>query len=151
MCLLFTLLYLILSIIGLVQVPVSENLEANGEEIIDEEIYQNELKQLEHDLKLYFNKNKPWLNPQLNIWDVAKQIGTNRSYISKAINDQIGCNFNQFVNNYRIKEAKKLLKKVPEIPIAEISELSGFGSVNSFIRIFKSIEKCTPTKFKKRF
>lgn len=148
MCLLFTLLYLILTIVGIIQIPVNEDLEIFNE-AANHKIHQNELKEIEKNLKTYFNKERPWLNPHLNIWDVAKEIGTNRSYISKVINENIGCNFNQFVNEYRIKEARKLLKKTPEIPIAEISELSGFGSLNSFIRIFKTSEDCTPTKFKK--
>lgn len=148
MCLLFTLLYLILTIVGIIQIPVNEDIETFNH-IENQKIHQNELKEIEKNLKTYFNKERPWLNPHLNIWDVAMQIGTNRSYISKVINENIGCNFNQFVNEYRIKEARKLLKKTPEIPIAEISELSGFGSLNSFIRIFKTSENCTPTKFKK--
>ncbi len=147
-CLLFTILYLILTIIGLIQVPTTEDIENNSLDI--EEIHLNDLNEIEKNLKLYFTTEKPWLNPHLNIWDVAKEIGTNRSYISKVINDNIGCNFNQYVNAFRVNEAKKLLHKTPEIPIAEISELSGFGSLNSFIRIFKISENCTPSKFKKR-
>lgn len=146
MCILFTFLYLILTIIGLIQVPSTVSIDA---EFGNDEIQKKELKKVEKKLKQYFTKEKPWLNPNLNIWDVAKEIGTNRSYISKVVNDNIGCNFNKFVNKYRIKEAKKILIKTPEIPIAEISELSGFGSLNSFIRTFKNSENCTPAKFKR--
>jgi len=145
-CLLFTFLYLILTIIGLIQVPSTESIDTESE---NNEIQNQELKDVEKKLKKYFSKEKPWLNPNLNIWDVAQEIGTNRSYISKVVNENIGCNFNKFVNNYRIKEAKKILLKKPEIPITEISELSGFGSLNSFIRTFKESENCTPTKFKR--
>ena len=147
MCVLFTILYLILTVIGLIQIPTNEAIEDTDNH---NHLQQQELIVIEKKLKTYFLKDKPWLNPHLNIWDVAKQIGTNRSYISKTINEQIGCNFNQFVNSYRIKESKKLLKKTPEIPITEISEFSGFGSLNSFIRIFKESEKCTPSKYRKK-
>ncbi len=146
MCILFTFLFLILTIIGLIQVPSTVSIDV---ELENDEIQKKELKKVEKKLKQYFNKKKPWLDPNLNIWDVAKEIGTNRSYISKVVNDNIGCNFNKFVNNYRIKEAKKILIKTPEIPIAEISELSGFGCLNSFIRTFKNSENCTPAKFKR--
>ncbi|NLP56580.1 AraC family transcriptional regulator [Lutibacter sp. B1] len=143
----FTLLYIILAVIGIQQKPSESHF--SDFEINDELNHNNELLELEQHLIEYFNKEKPWLNPDLNIWDVAKNIGTNRSYVSKIINENLGSNFNQFVNNYRIEEAKELLKKSPERTIGEISELSGFGSVNSFIRIFKQTENCTPTKFKK--
>lgn len=148
MCTLFTLLYIILAIIGLRQVPADVDFN-EIEKISAADLHQIELKQIEKNLIAYFNEKKPWLNPNLNILDVAKHIGTNRSYVSNIINDYIGCNFNQFVNSYRVNEAKILLKQNPELSISEISELSGFGSVNSFIRIFKNHENRTPTAFKK--
>jgi len=146
--LVFTILYLILAIVGLKQVPVEINLPTLDKKINNSETLQDELKQIESDLLTYFKNEKPWLNQHLNIWDVAKRIGTNRSYVSKVINENLGCNFNQFVNDYRLNEAKKLLKKQPEFLIAEISDSSGFGSINSFIRIFKLNEKCTPSQFR---
>jgi len=149
MCTLFTLLYLILAVIGLRQIPTELNFDNEETNEIDE-LHLKESKRIESHLLEYFNNNKPWLNPHLNILDVAKQIGTNRSYVSNIINDKIGCNFNQFVNNYRINEAKVLLKRTPELSITEVSELSGFGSVSSFLRIFKSFENYTPTEFRKK-
>ena len=149
MCSLFTLLYLILGVIGLRQIPAEINLNNNVEKITNTTIYQKELIVIEEELLTYFKNEKPWLDPQLNILQVAKHIGTNRSYVSNIINEQIGCNFNQFVNSYRINEAKLLLKKSPDLSISEISELAGFGSVNSFIRIFKNNEHKTPAQFKR--
>jgi AraC-like DNA-binding protein len=149
-CILFTLLYLILAIIGMKQIPVENKLENSLDQHISGEIHFHELKQIEKNLLEYFSNEKPWLSSNLNIWDVSKKIGTNRSYVSHVINENIGCNFNHFVNEYRLNEAKLLLMQTPEIHLSEISELSGFGSVNSFMRIFKMMENCTPTEFKKR-
>ena len=148
-CLLFTTLYLILAFVGLRQIPINVNLSKNNKKV-DLEIHPNDLIQIEKQLVNYFNNDKPWLNPNLNIWDVASKIGSNRSYVSKIINESMGFNFNHFVNYFRIKEAKLLLKENPNLSISEISELSGFGSMNSFIRIFKETENCTPTDFKKQ-
>ncbi len=150
MCSLYTLLFIILAIVGLRQVPAEINLNNNIETSKDLTIHLKELNTIKVELLSYFENNKPWLDPQLNILQVAKNIGTNRSYVSNIINEQIGCNFNQFVNSYRINEAKLLFKKKPELSIAEISELSGFGSINSFIRIFKASEHKTPAQFKKQ-
>jgi len=149
-CILFTLLYLIIAIIGIRQIPVAIDLKTMvpKNEAGKEQLY--EFNELEKELYLYFSNEKPWLVPNLNIWEVAKHLGTNRSYISNVINEKVGCNFNQFVNNYRIKEAKLLLKQTPNKTITEISELAGFGSINSFIRIFKKVEKCTPSEYRKK-
>ncbi|RXP44797.1 AraC family transcriptional regulator [Lutibacter sp. HS1-25] len=150
MCTLFTLLYIILTIVGLRQIPAEINLDIDSDATLEEENHQQELVIIEKNLLHYFNTKKPWLNSQLNILDVAKNIGTNRSYVSKVINESFECNFNLFVNKYRVNEAKLLLKNHPELTIAEISERAGFGSVNSFIRIFRNVENYTPTEFKKR-
>lgn len=149
MCTLFTLLYIILAIIGMIQIPVEINLSNSNQSNEFDKIENHDINLIEKKLLVYFQNEKPWLNPHLNILDVAKHIGSNRSYVSKIINEKMGCNFNFFVNTYRINEAKILLKKIPELTIAQISESSGFGSVNSFLRIFKSIENKTPTKFRK--
>jgi AraC-like DNA-binding protein len=143
---LFTILYVILAIIGLKQKPSKEYLN----NFKKPKIHHKEMPNIEDTLLKYFKKEKPWLHPDLSIWEVANHIGTNRTYISHIINGNLANNFNSFVNNYRIKEAKKLLLKKGNIPISEISELSGFGSVNSFIRIFKQVENQTPSNFRKK-
>lgn len=149
-CILFTLLYLILAFIGLKQIPIDKNLENIKDPAFSIDIHQHELMQIESKLLDYFNNEKPWLRSDLNIWDVSKKIGSNRTYVSHVINAHIGCNFNYFVNEFRVKEAKNLLIHTPELQLTEIGERAGFGSVNSFIRIFKKMEKCTPTSYKNR-
>ena len=148
--LLFTLLYLILAVIGLKQIPPNINIENHHKNSITPKIYQHELKEIEKKLINYFQEEKPWLHSNLNIWDVSKHLGSNRTYVSQVINENIGCNFNHFVNEFRVKEAKILLNQIPELHLSEICEQAGFGSLNSFIRIFKMIENCTPTEYKKK-
>jgi AraC-like DNA-binding protein len=149
-CILFTFLFLILAIVGIQQVPISGTNIESEHDTNASEICINELELVEASLISYFKTSKPWLNSHLNIWEVSKSIGSNRSYVSRVINENIGCNFNDFVNMYRVNEAKKLLIEQPETTILEISEKAGFGSVNSFMRIFKKMENCTPNQFRKK-
>ena len=147
-CLLFTVLYLILAIVGLKHTPanvINEKLSENNADNVS----NFELQEIKLLLSNYFNIEKPWLNPNLNIWDVSQRLGTNRSYISKIINDDIGCNFNHYVNTYRVAEAKKLLLNRQDLSLFQVSESAGFGSVNSFFRVFKLFENCTPSEFRK--
>lgn len=147
--LLFTLLYLILAIVGLKHIPanaIDDHITEN--QTID--ISSKELQEIKLLLHNYFKTKKPWLNPNLNIWEVSNHLGTNRSYISKIINDDIGCNFNHYVNSYRVQEAKKLLEEKRELSLLQVSEQSGFGSINSFFRIFKLFENNTPADFRKK-
>ncbi|WP_136468888.1 AraC family transcriptional regulator [Flagellimonas onchidii] len=57
----------------------------------------------------------------------------------------------QFLTDVRIEHACKLLRKNPDMPIADVAMFSGFNNIAGFNRKFKNIKKTTPLKFKARF
>jgi len=81
-----------------------------------------------------FKVNKIYLNSELNIMDIVKKVGTNRTYLSSFINQQFNQNFCSLVNSYRIDEMKRVLHENPGITSLELSDCCGFGSVNSLKR-----------------
>jgi AraC-like DNA-binding protein len=87
-------------------------------------------------LLMYFEDKKPYLNSELKIWDITSELGSNRTYISKAINNSFGQNFSSFVNSYRIKEAKRMIETDPSKPLKIIADEVGFGSISSLSRSF---------------
>ena len=91
-------------------------------------------------------------NPDLKITHLSEKLHTNRTYISKHINTQFSCTFNDFVNRYRIEEAKRLLAEDSSktYSLNYISEKSGFGSMGSFMRVFRDFEGITPGQFRDR-
>jgi AraC-like DNA-binding protein len=109
------------------------------------EILKKQLIQLFEDIKVYKNS-------ELRITTVSESLQTNRTYISKLINEEFQMNFNEFVNKYRIDEAKKLLSEnnLDVFTMEHIAERSGFGSVNSFTRAFKTMVGMPPSKYKRR-
>ncbi len=105
---------------------------------------------LKPELVQLFTQRKIHINPDLRITHVSEQLNTNRTYVSKVINEEFKMNFNEFVNRYRVEEAKTLMEN-PEnrfLTLEEIAEESGFGSLNSFSRIFKEITGKTPGKYR---
>ncbi len=104
------------------------------------ELYQNMIHLFENEMI--------YRTCDLKIEDIAKELCTNRSYISKIINNRCCCSFNTFVNQYRVKEAKKLLKE-SNTTIHAISEQVGFSSTNTFNRVFKSMENMPPGQYRK--
>ncbi len=148
---LFTFLYLILGMVGLRQKAFTESeIQKNEEVQILPNKEDKEYRVLKAELLKYFAELSPWQNPNLNIWDVSKALASNRTYISQLINKEFQCNFNTFVNNYRIEEAKMLLQngKHSNSSLAHIAELAGFGSTSSFVRVFKQRTGKTPVKYK---
>lgn len=105
---------------------------------------------LKKKLEDYFLQYRPYLNPELKIWDIARDLNTNRTYISKLINQEYGQRFSAFVNHYRIEEAKKLMTdpKTQNYSLTVLASMSGFLNYSSFVRAFKTIENITPNEFR---
>lgn len=93
-------------------------------------------------------REKPYLNSDLKISDIASMLAVNRYYISDCINSSKGCSFSQFVNTYRIEYAKRLLLTRPDIKLSEVWMSSGFSTERTFLRTFKAITGMTPSEFK---
>lgn len=82
----------------------------------------------------YFEKEKPFLQTDLNLTAVCKKIGTNRTYLSSIINTNFEMNFNSFVNRYRTRYVEDYLKKNPNVTKEELVQIGGFGSISSLKR-----------------
>ena len=91
-----------------------------------------------------------YLNQTLNIADVAKEMGTNYKYISRAINAQ-GFTFLDLINIKRIAKAKLLLedKSNEFLSVEEIGKRAGFKSKATFCKYFKEKYNQTPSAFRK--
>jgi len=99
-------------------------------------------------LEVEFIQNKAYLNNQLNITDIAKAIGTNRTYISLIIKQVYNQNFCSFVNGYRIEELKRVYNSNPEYTNEVLAQCCGFGSVNSMKRAVYSKTGMSTTEWK---
>lgn len=97
-----------------------------------------------------FEKEKIYMNSNLNITDIAQRVGTNRTYISSIINQQYKQNFCSFVNGFRIKELEVIYKENPDYSNEELVELSGFGSVRSLKRFIEGKTGMSLTEWKKQ-
>lgn len=113
--------------------------------ILSQTISKIQLNQLLEEKELF-------KNPELRISDIALMLGTNRTYISRIINETMQINFCDWVNSYRITHAKKLMKSPysNDLTLSEISEKSGFKSVSTFYRLFKEKEGIPPGEYRKK-
>lgn len=79
-----------------------------------------------------------------NIADVA---GFSKFHFSRLFKQFTDMSFYDYLNQRRVKEAEKLLLN-PNLTITEVAMRSGFSSISTFNRVFKSFKECTPTEFK---
>lgn len=100
---------------------------------------ENDVK-LIMELKSKMEHDRIFTDSTLTLDKTAKQLGTNRSTLSKAINSGMGVNFVTFLNSYRIKEAIRLLNEnsAQSYKMESIGRMCGFNSRQVFHRAFKN-------------
>ncbi len=94
---------------------------------------------------------KMFLDQDFTINKLANHIGVSRTYISQVINENFGKNFNHLVNEFRIKEARRILSDPinQKYTIETIANMTGFNSKSTFNSAFKKHTGITPSYFLK--
>ena len=87
-------------------------------------------------------------DPNLSLWALARHIGASPNYISQTLNAEIGESFFDFVNGYRVVEAKKLLETTDK-SVLTITYDVGFNARSSFYNAFKRVTGDTPSNYRK--
>ncbi len=94
---------------------------------------------------------KPYLNGELTLQKLAKALAVSPHHLSQTINENLNQSFIDFINAYRIEEAKRMLVDPAKkhYSILAVSEEVGFNSKSAFNAAFKKHANMTPTEFKK--
>jgi AraC-like DNA-binding protein len=109
------------------------------------------IEQYKTKLLEFMEKEKPYLDPDLKMQDLAESLSIPARHLSQVINDKLGQNFFDFVSSYRIKEAKKhLIDKNNGNTVLEILYDAGFNAKSTFNNIFKKKTGLTPTQYKRQ-
>lgn len=152
-----------ISYVGYTQMFSIRELNKDQLQHVDEETQEHEeLKQEENILKgdkydeLYLqmdyllNEEQIFRDADLRLNDLASKLGTNRTYISRLINNKANTNFCDYINSHRISYAKKLflLQEDEQLTLDEIALESGFSSQSSFYRVFMKLEGTSPAKYR---
>jgi AraC-like DNA-binding protein len=98
----------------------------------------------------HMREKKPFLDPELTLSSLARQLELGRSQLSQLINDGMGSNFYDFVNRYRVEEVKHLLADPgsKHLSLLGIALDAGFKSKSTFNLVFKRFTGLTPTEYK---
>lgn len=94
-------------------------------------------------------KNQWFLESGLSLQILSRRYGMNHVYLSRAINDGLGCNFNGFINRLRVDHAKALIEADDTRSLTEVALAAGFGSKASFNRAFKLHSGVSPSEYRK--
>jgi len=91
-----------------------------------------------------------YLDPDLKLQKLARKLEIPPNRLSELINNAEGVNFNEFVNELRIKHAQTLMAEDSRISNDDVANLSGFNSRSVFYRKFKQNTGTTPAEFRKK-
>ncbi|NER14878.1 helix-turn-helix domain-containing protein [Leptobacterium flavescens] len=105
--------------------------------------------ELFNEIKILIKEEQLFLDFDLKLNTLSERLGSSVHHISQAINQNAGMSFPDFINSFRIEEAKKKLLMPKPDTIFAISLDVGFNSKAAFYTAFKKVTSQTPTEFKK--
>lgn len=100
----------------------------------------------------YVEQEKPYLDNELRLSGLAGQLDISIHHLSQVINEQLGKSFSDFINAYRVEEAKRLLAnpRYKDRYVIAIAYESGFNNKTSFNKAFKAHTGMSPSQYRRR-
>jgi len=130
-------------------VQLELNLEPDAKKYQRSGLKNEDVADLVNMIRKYMVIKKPYLDRDLTIYDLSSQLKISRHTLSEVINEHMGMNFYNLVNEYRVKEVKNRMKSEDyrQLTILAIAYDSGFNSKSSFNTIFKDKTGQTPSEY----
>lgn len=139
---------LYLSIFILLNRKKNDDLFPNSARIAPKKWSDEEAKLWLNQLEQLMDNKQLFRNPNLKLQDLAQELRLSPHQLSQFLNDHLGKNFTQFINEYRIHEACKLLETDTLLSIEGIGDEVGFNSKSTFFSSFKKVKGLTPAKYR---
>ena len=92
----------------------------------------------------YINNN---LTEDLTLDRIASIAGFSKFHFSRIFKQYTNLSYYEYLNQQRVKVASRLLLD-PKLTVTDVAMQSGFCSISTFNRVFKTVKECTPTEFK---
>lgn len=87
-------------------------------------------------------------DPDLTLATLARRLGTNSSYLSRALNEGLGVNFSQCINALRSHSVAGMIRDGRKDDLLDLALEAGFNSKASFNRAFRETMGCTPSAYR---
>ena len=113
-------------------------------------ISEEDLAKYKVEIQTVMNIDKPYLNGNFNLNELAEEIKIPAYLVSHVINAVFSQNFSDFINRYRIAKAKELLRSddYKNLKISSVAYDCGFNSLSSFNVSFKKFTGITPSAYR---
>lgn len=129
-----------------------DSLKARGQSVSDvtlQSFAENKANGLMARFTAIMMEQKLFCDPSITVGGVAEMLGTNRTYLSRAINESTGKTFTQLVNDYRIREAIAQISDLQaNKPLKQICSDVGFSALSTFYSSFQTVTGMTPARYR---
>jgi AraC-like DNA-binding protein len=98
-------------------------------------------------VKKLMELDKVYHEPTFSRADLARELHTSENTLSRVINAAFGKSFPKLLNDFRVEDAKRMLKD-PAIAIQVVAFEVGFNSLASFNRVFREVTGITPSQYR---
>ena len=114
-------------------------------------VAENPFNELAERIKIYLEKEKPYLSPSFSVGDMAIALQVHQNHISYCFNSILKVKFIRLKNQLRVAHAIELLvnPEYSNLTIEAIAQKSGFTSRSNFYNIFKIEMGITPSDYLK--
>jgi AraC-like DNA-binding protein len=109
-----------------------------------------DLESLGKQLTVMMAQEKVYCDEELSLPRLSESLGVTQHQLSQFLNQHFNKNYNNFVNGYRIEDARKLLVNEPERNTLSIALAVGFNSYSAFHSAFRKITGLSPAEYRKR-
>lgn len=90
-----------------------------------------------------------WRDPDLDLAELARRLGTNTAYLSRGLNEGLGLGFAEAINGLRVEHVAARLRDGSDGDILTLAIDAGFGSKATFNRVFKNRFGVTPSAYRR--
>ena len=145
-----TLIILFITYYGMVSPQVFQVIpELKNKKYNQSKLTLQDLDKLKKDLDILMLEKKPYLNSKLLKSELAQLLGVNNPELARLLNENIGMNFFEYVNYYRIKEFVNLAKteKSKQLTFFGLAQEAGFHSKTTFNKSFKKLMGSSPSEY----
>ena len=109
---------------------------------------KEKMEHIVQEIVTLMNTAKPYLNPDFSLEDMAEMTSIPRHHITEGLNSSLQINFYKFVNQFRVEESKRLMRKMsPDQNLISIGFESGFKSKSTFNKYFKELTGSSPSEY----
>ena len=98
-------------------------------------------------VEAYVADEQAFLNPDLDLEQLSRELATNQLYLSQTVNFFAGLRFRDYINHHRVRYLERNASRFEDLPVSELWKAAGFGSYSAFRRFLQAAHHTTPKSF----